>query len=56
MTFKHLASIVVMMKCDVEFISNRKLGDMDGTSNPLYRSLAFKVVSLADIYTSISGF
>lgn len=46
MIFKHLASIVpIMMKCDLEFISNRKLGGTDDTFNPLYKSLAFKIIS-----------
>lgn len=34
-----------MMNCDVEFIPNRKLGGIDGTFDPLYRSPAFKIIS-----------
>lgn len=57
MIFKHLAStVIIMIKCDVEFISNRRLIAIHGTFNVLYSSPAFQLYLVSVTYTSISGF
>lgn len=32
-----------MMHCEVKLIPERKLGDIDGNFNPVYRTLALKI-------------